>query len=178
MDLINDKISIKVNPMTSEKPKGDSDKTINQRSFKEKKIHKNKNIIKKNKPQDNYSLINSPKNAFMCFFMDKKQREIASREGLKGKDIISKLGEMWRGMSFEEKKTYEEMTLKVNKRNEIEMKKGDIEKKGKNAVKKNSVDSKSEEESKKKKIVKVINKDQMKENYDKTIEEEDDEEDK
>ena len=83
--------------------------------------------------------------------MDKKQREIASREGLKGKDIISKLGEMWRGMSFEEKKTYEEMTLKVNKRNEIEMKKGDIEKKGKNAVKKNSVDSKSEEETKKKK---------------------------
>lgn len=47
------------------------------------------------------------KNAYMFFVADKREEVKNSNPDLKHKEIVAKLGELWREMSEEEKKPYE-----------------------------------------------------------------------
>ncbi len=61
----------------------------------------------KSKDQTTSTTIKRPSNSYMFFSRDKNRREeIASKYNLKGKELVSKMGEIWKNMTEAEKKPY------------------------------------------------------------------------
>lgn len=56
------------------------------------------------------------KNAYMFFANDKREEVKQANPDLKMKEVLSKLGEMWREMSAEEKKPYEDKAAEDKER--------------------------------------------------------------
>ena len=97
------------------------------------------------------SKVKRPRNSYMFFSMNPEIREKHSKGGsLKGRELLKKLGEIWRTMSDKEKKPFEDMAS-VDKQRYIDAKK-DEPKRGKSSVKK--VSKEDEKNEKKKKVVK------------------------
>ena len=53
--------------------------------------------------------IKRPRNPYIQFIMDTKQKEKASKGEIKGRELIKRMGQIWKEMTIEKKKPYEDL---------------------------------------------------------------------
>jgi hypothetical protein len=137
--------NVKKNTKDEKQSKG---KEVKESSKRNEKSVVQKETKSKDQP---ISTVKRPSNSYMFFSRDKNRREeISSKYNLKGKELASKMGEVWKTMTEEQKKPYVDMQLNDKARYEREILME--EKKDSKSIKKSSNNTEeSENEGKKKK---------------------------
>jgi hypothetical protein len=68
---------------------------------------------RKSKPKSKPKLISKrPRNAYVHFLMDPKQKEKATQVDSQGSDSRKRMGEIWRNMNSEERQPYQDLYIK------------------------------------------------------------------
>jgi len=102
------------------KPESSSEEESDSESSDDKK-KKGKGKAKKSKPKKDPNEPKKATNAFLCFQKDKREQIQKDNPTLKRlPEMAKKLGEIWRGMSPDDRKVYVEQAAKDKKRYEKE----------------------------------------------------------